>query len=207
MKRGLFITFEGIDGAGKTTQIKLLQEYLISKKQPVRLSREPGGTRIGDKIRALILDKSNTDMCPMTELLLYYASRAQHIERVIAPALAQGECVICDRFYDSSYAYQQLGRGIDKKALDALTSMVAENYRPDITFLLDISPEVSAQRLHTRGNELDRLEEENQKFKEKVRQGFLAQAALEPDRVKLLDATLPAADIFAQIKEYINKLI
>ncbi len=207
MKRGLFITFEGIDGAGKTTQIKLLQEYLISKKQPVRLSREPGGTPIGDKIRALILDKSNTDMCPMTELLLYYASRAQHIERVIAPALAQGECVICDRFYDSSYAYQQLGRGIDKKALDALTSMVAENYRPDITFLLDISPEVSAQRLHTRGNELDRLEEENQKFKEKVRQGFLAQAALEPDRVKLLDATLPAADIFAQIKEYINKLI
>mgnify|MGYP005769793939 CR=1 FL=1 len=207
MKRGLFITFEGIDGAGKTTQIKLLQEYLISKKQPVRLSREPGGTRIGDKIRALILDKSNTDMCPMTELLLYYASRAQHIERVIAPALAQGECVICDRFYDSSYAYQQLGRGIDKKALDALTSMVAENYRPDITFLLDISPEVSAQRLHTRGNELDRLEEENQKFKEKVRQGFLAQAALEPDRVKLLDATSPAADIFAQIKEYINKLI
>lgn len=207
MKRGLFITFEGIDGAGKTTQIKLLQEYLISKKQPVRLSREPGGTPIGDKIRALILDKSNTDMCPMTELLLYYASRAQHIERVIAPALAQGECVICDRFYDSSYAYQQLGRGIDKKALDALTSMVAENYRPDITFLLDISPEVSAQRLHTRGNELDRLEEENQKFKEKVRQGFLAQAALEPDRVKLLDATSPAADIFAQIKEYINKLI
>ena len=207
MKRGLFITFEGIDGAGKTTQIKLLQEYLISKKQPVRLSREPGGTPIGDKIRALILDKSNTDMCPMTELLLYYASRAQHIERVIAPALAQGECVICDRFYDSSYAYQQLGRGIDKKALDVLTSMVAENYRPDITFLLDISPEVSAQRLHTRGNELDRLEEENQKFKEKVRQGFLAQAALEPDRVKLLDATLPAADIFAQIKEYINKLI
>lgn len=207
MKRGLFITFEGIDGAGKTTQIKLLQEYLISKKQPVRLSREPGGTPIGDKIRALILDKSNTDMCPMTELLLYYASRAQHIERVIAPALAQGECVICDRFYDSSYAYQQLGRGIDKKALDALTSMVAENYRPDITFLLDISPEVSAQRLHTRGNELDRLEEENQKFKVKVRQGFLAQAALEPDRVKLLDATLPAADIFAQIKEYINKLI
>ena len=207
MKRGLFITFEGIDGAGKTTQIKLLQEYLISKKQPVRLSREPGGTPIGDKIRALILDKSNTDMCPMTELLLYYASRAQHIEQVIAPALAQGECVICDRFYDSSYAYQQLGRGIDKKALDALTSMVAENYRPDITFLLDISPEVSAQRLHTRGNELDRLEEENQKFKEKVRQGFLAQAALEPDRVKLLDATLPAADIFAQIKEYINKLI
>lgn len=88
-----------------------------------------------------------------------------------------------------------------------MTSMVAENYRPDITFLLDISPEVSAQRLHTRGNELDRLEEENQKFKEKVRQGFLAQAALEPDRVKLLDATLPAADIFAQIKEYINKLI
>ena len=149
MKRGLFITFEGIDGAGKTTQIKLLQEYLISKKQPVRLSREPGGTPIGDKIRALILDKSNTDMCPMTELLLYYASRAQHIERVIAPALAQGECVICDRFYDSSYAYQQLGRGIDKKALDALTSMVAENYRPDITFLLDISPEVSAPVSYT----------------------------------------------------------
>lgn len=115
MKRGLFITFEGIDGAGKTTQIKLLQEYLISKKQPVRLSREPGGTRIGDKIRALILDKSNTDMCPMTELLLYYASRAQHIERVIAPALAQGECVICDRFYDSSYATSSLAEALTKR--------------------------------------------------------------------------------------------
>lgn len=207
MKRGLFITFEGIDGAGKTTQIKLLQEYLISKKLSVRLSREPGGTPLGDKIRTLILDKNNADMCPMTELLLYYASRAQHIEQVIAPALEHGECVICDRFYDSSYAYQQLGRGIDKKALDALTCMVAEEFHPDITFLLDISPEVSAQRLHTRGNELDRLEEENQKFKEKVRQGFLSQAALEPNRIKIIDASLPVEEIFQQIKEHTNKLI
>ena len=199
MKKGLFITFEGMDGAGKTTQIRLLKAHLEAKGHFVLLTREPGGTPISDQIRALILDVNNTGMDPMAELLLYYASRAQHIQEVILPALKKGVTVICDRFYDSSYAYQQSGRAISRAVLDQLNEMVVQDCRPDITFLLDLPEDESKNRLNSRATEPDRLELENAAFRKRVRQGFLAQAASEPDRIQVVDASGSVEEIFAHI--------
>ena len=207
MKKGLFITFEGMDGAGKTTQIRLLKAHLEAKGHPVLLTREPGGTPISDRIRALILDVNNTGMDPMAELLLYYASRAQHIQEVILPSLKKGVTVICDRFYDSSYAYQQSGRAIDKAVLDRLNEMVVKDCRPDVTFLLDLPEAESESRLNSRGTQPDRLELENAAFRQRVRQGFLAQAAAEPDRIRVVDASGSVEEIFSSIAGTMEQML
>ena len=199
MKKGIFITFEGIDGAGKSTQRNMLRSYLEKKGKTVVVTREPGGTDIGGKIRALLLDRTNTGMCGMAELLLYYADRAQHINEFILPELNAGKCVICDRYYDSSYAYQLAGRGIDISALDELNDMVVKNVKPDATFLLDISPDSSESRIVSRGGEKDRMEEEAYSFKCSVRNGFIEQAKLHPERIHVIDAMQSPEKIFDEI--------
>ena len=206
MKKGLFITFEGIDGAGKSTQINMLRDYLEKKGISVVITREPGGTDIGNKIRTILLDKENTALSATAELLLYYADRAQHINECIVPALESGKYVICDRYYDSSYAYQRAGRGIDISVLDKLNSIVVKNAEPDITFLLDISLASSESRITSRGEARDRLEAESNTFKQNVREGFLEQARRSPDRIRTINAMQSPDKIFEDILHELNDI-
>ncbi len=186
--KGIFISFEGIEGTGKTIQSKLLYEYLTKKGYELTLTEEPGGTRIGLKIRDLLLSVENKGMTSLAELLLYNASRAQHIQEVILPVMNKGAIVITDRFTDSTVAYQGYGRGIDLNIINSLKRMVAADLQPDITILLDLDVEVGLRR--NRGiNKMDRLELEDVEFHKRVRNGYLDIATKEPERIKLIDAS------------------
>lgn len=205
MNKGLLITFEGIDGSGKTTQIRHFIENLRNSAIPHILFREPGGTPIGEKIREILLDKSNSGMCAITELLLYSASRHQLSRELIRPALESGKVVICDRFYDSTTVYQGYGRGIDLDFIKALNRIATENLIPDLTFVFDIPVEERAQRFGTR--DLDRLEQEDQSFQEKIRQGFLQLAKLEPARILLIDGTKTEESVSKDVWLCFEKLL
>jgi dTMP kinase len=197
-KKGVFISFEGIEGTGKTKQSKLLYAFLKKRGYKVLLTGEPGGTRIGLKIRDLLLSVENRKMTPVSELLLYNASRAQHIKEVIIPALKKGFIVITDRFTDSTKAYQGYGRGIDLKLIDLLEKIVTEDVRPDLTLLLDLDVEIGLKR-NRHINKTDRLELEDIKFHKRVRKGYLKIAAKEPERIKLIDASGSIEEIHQKI--------
>jgi dTMP kinase len=191
--KGSLITFEGTEGSGKSTQLSMLAERLLSEGWSVRTVREPGGTPIGEEIRhTLKHSAANQAMTPEAELLLMNASRAQLVREVIRPALAQGQIVLCDRFYDSTTAYQGYGRGLDLKVLKAVIDFAVGETRPDLTLLLVVPPEVSATRLRARQATMpfvrDRLEEADASFFERVARGYRAMAAAEPQRVKLIEA-------------------
>lgn len=205
---GRFITFEGGEGSGKTTQIRLLAAWLTEQGYDVLTTREPGGTRIGDAIRALLLDPSYTEMRPETEILLFSAARAQIVGQVIRPHLARGGIVLCDRFADSTLAYQGYGRQLDLETLRQITSFATGNLVPDLTICLDLPVEVGLQR--KRGGdraEWTRMEQEQIAFHERVRRGFLALAAAEPQRWLVLDATRPAEEIQATIRQRVAKYL
>ncbi len=205
MEKGLFITFEGTDGSGKTTQIKLLQEYMRTKERQVVLSREPGGTRVSEIIRDIILEPENKEIVPLTEMILYAASRAQHVAEVIDPAIRAGKIVICDRYVDSSYAYQGGGRGMDLKIIADVNRIAINGTVPDITFFLDIDPEISIRRrIDSTG--ADRIEQEKLDFHRRVYDGYKKLSILYPDRIKTIDATRSIEEISAQINEYIDEL-
>jgi dTMP kinase len=192
--KGLFITFEGTEGCGKSTQAILLQDRLREWGHHVRLFREPGGTPIGEEIRhTLKHSHANAAMTPEAELLLMNASRAQLVREQIRPALARGEIIICDRFYDSTTAYQGFGRQLDRETVRRIIEVAVGDTRPEVTLLLDIPPEVSAERLRSRQATMpfvrDRLEEGDREFFERVAQGYRAIAAEETRRVRVLDAT------------------
>jgi len=187
MQKGLFITFEGIDGSGKTTQINRFIAALERHNIPYILVREPGGTPIGEKIRDILLDVSHREMCAETEILLYSASRFQLTEQLIRPALTAGKVVVCDRFYDSTTAYQGYGRGIDLDFVEHLNAFATGSLRPDLTFLLDVSLEERTDRIHQKTK--DRLEEEHSDFQARVRGGFLEIAAKEPARWVVIDGS------------------
>jgi len=204
--KGIFISFEGIEGTGKTIQSKLLCEYLTKKGYKVQLTEEPGGTRIGLKIRELLLSVEHKKMTSLTELLLYNASRAQHVEEFILPAVNSGTIVITDRFTDSTVAYQGYGRGIDLNLIYSLEKIVTAGLRPDITILLDLDVEVGLKR--NRGiNKLDRLELEDIEFHKKVRSGYLELATKEPERIKLIDASHGIEEIHSKIVSIIMNFI
>ncbi len=200
-KRNLFITFEGTEGSGKSTQIKRAAVYLKKKGLKVLLLREPGGTRVSEAIREVILDKTLKEMTSETELLLYLAARAQIIKEKIRPALEKGVTVICDRFEDSTLAYQGFGRGFQIQRIEALSQwLVRGSLKPDMTFLLDIDPRLGMKR----GGRQDRIERESLVFHRKVRQGFLKLAAKHPRRFVVMDA-LQSRDAIAQkIKERLD---
>lgn len=205
MEKGLFITFEGTDGSGKTTQIKLLQEYMRTKERQVVLSREPGGTRVSEIIRDIILEPDNKEIVPLTEMILYAASRAQHVAEVIDPAIRAGKIVICDRYVDSSYAYQGGGRGMDLKIIADVNRIAINGTVPDITFFLDIDPEISIRRrINSTG--ADRIEQEKLDFHRRVYDGYKKLSILYPDRIKTIDATRSIEEISTQINEYIDEL-
>ncbi len=202
MNKGILITFEGIDGSGKTTQINELIHRLDQRNIEYQLFREPGGTRIGEKIRDILLDKDHSNMLPITELLLYSASRYQLTMRSIIPALNAGKVVICDRFYDSTTAYQGYGRGIDIEFIKRLNAVATKSLIPDKTFILDVSLEERLQRLGEKN--LDRLEQEAIAFHKKVREGFIAMAQEEPERMILIDGNRPSGEISKDIWNYVK---
>ena len=189
---GKFITLEGAEGAGKSSLMSAISEWLAAKGLEVLTSREPGGTPVGEVLRDLLLDPKHP-ITPMTELALMFASRAQHIEEIIKPALAKGVWVICDRFTDSSYAYQGSGRGFNLESISAFEALTIDNYAPDLTLLLDIPVELGLQRAAQVG-EPDRFEREAMEFFQKVRAGFLARAETE-QRIKVIDASADKADV------------
>ena len=190
--KGLFVTFEGIDGSGKSTQVTSLRRSLEDKGIQVIVIREPGGTRIGEKIRSILLDKANTDMSSRTELMLYEAARSQIVDEVILPSLKEGKVVICDRFFDSTIAYQGYARGVDLEAINLLNQFAAGGLQPDLTFLLDLPVKAALDRIHIRVGEKDRLELEGYAFMENVRSGYLAWAG-KNKRIVTLDAMSPAS--------------
>lgn len=199
--RGRFITFEGIDGAGKSTQIEVVANALRARGLPLVITREPGGTRLGESLRALIL---NEPMTPAAETLLLFAARAEHLERVIRPALGAGTWVLCDRFTDATYAYQAGGRGISPERIAALEHWVHPELRPDLTLLFDVPPDVAARRLaHARS--ADRFEAEQVDFFAAVRRAYLARAAEQPQRFIVIDGNQPADVIGARLFELMQR--
>lgn len=192
MKRGYFISFEGPDGAGKSTQIEFLKQYLEDRGLEYIFTREPGGTKISEKIREMLLDKENSDMTARTEALLYAASRAQLVEKVIEPALKEGKIVVSDRYIDSSIAYQGFGRDLGPKVTE-INKFAVNELEPDLTFLMMISPDDVKERLDQ--DNLDRLESEDLEFKKKVLEGFESVAEEYRFRVRVIDATLSKEEI------------
>ncbi|MCR4437805.1 MAG: dTMP kinase [candidate division KSB1 bacterium] len=203
---GLLITFEGIDGAGKSVQAEALRQWLEAAKQrAVLLLRDPGTSPIAEQIRRILLDRTNGAMSPWTELLLYEAARAQLVEECIKPALALGKVVICDRFYDSATAYQGYGRQLDLAAVMQANRIGACGLVPDLTILLDLDVEVALQRKGRLA--LDRLEQEERAFHERVRQGYLALARAEPDRVKVVQGDRAVGTIAAEIRQLVTAVL
>lgn len=206
LKNGLFITFEGIEGSGKSTQAKMLASALAEVGYDIVVTHEPGGTVISDRIRALLLDPEHTDMDATTELLLYAAARAQHLARKIRPALARGAVVVCDRFSDSTVAYQGFGRGISRDLLDAVDAVATGHIRPHLTVLCNLDVRQGLERNRT-ANKRDRLELEAIEFHEKVRAGFLTLAQEEPDRFHVVDASQPVDVLAAEILTHVKKVL
>lgn len=206
MKRGLFITTEGTDGSGKTTQIKLIESYLKEKGFEVVVTREPGGTAIGEKIRSIILDTENSDMSYITEMMLYASARAQLVNELIKPSLEVGKVVICDRFIDSSYVYQGFGRNIDIELIERVNNIALDGVRPDITLFFDIDPEVALKR-RIQSTGADRIEQEAMDFHKKVYSGYKKLVSMYPDRIKAIESNRSIQEIFVDAKEQIDKIL
>ncbi|HSM55975.1 MAG TPA: dTMP kinase [Candidatus Sulfomarinibacteraceae bacterium] len=201
----MFITFEGPDGSGKTTQIALLANFLREQGFSVLTTREPGGTAIGDQIRACLHDVRNTGMTAAAEILLYSASRAQLVQETIRPALAEGRIVLCDRYADSTLAYQGHGRGLSLDDLTYITRFATGDLRPDLTFLLDLDAEAGLQRRETGGDEINRMDMQSASFYQRVREGYRKMAADEPERWIVLDADRPVNAIQCDVREAVTE--
>ncbi len=219
--KGKFITFDGIEGTGKGTQIKLLHPYLLSKGLDVLLTREPGGTHIGSKLRRILVEPETTEekLLPLTELFTYAADRAQHIDYRVRPAIEAGKLVLCDRFADASFAYQGYGRGINIELIKRITGIAVAGLDgkskvwPDLTFLIDLAPEIGVGRAKRReiertdGNAETRFEDEEYAFHERVREGYLALARKEPNRYRIFNGDQAPEKIHAQIVETLEDYI
>lgn len=201
--RGRFVTFEGGEGCGKSTQVKRLAEHLRSKGVEVVLTREPGGTRLAELIRGLLKDEREDPPCDRSELLLFLAARAQLVRNVIVPALDSGKWVLSDRFSDSTFAYQGYGRGLPLDSLRLMNCFACEGLKPDLTLLLDVRPDVAAARMRRReaatNTSADRIELAGDDFHSRLRAGFLELAKAEPDRMKVIDANGSSDEVWAQI--------
>lgn len=205
MARGLFITVEGGEGAGKSTQIAAIKEWLEIRGHQVVITREPGGTELGEKIREVLLHHAG-EIGAEPEVLLVFAARAEHLARVIRPALAAGKTVLCDRFTDATYAYQGGGRGISVERIAALEDWVQGELRPDLTLLLDVPAPLGLDRAARRGR-LDRFEREQLGFFEKVRAAYLVAAAREPKRIHVIDASRSEAEVTQSVRAVLEKVV
>lgn len=203
--KGLFITFEGLDGSGKTTQIALLADYLKRKGREVITTIEPGGTNLGDRIRQILLDKNNAGMSNKAETFLFEASRAELVSKVIAPALGSGKIIICDRFFDSTIAYQGIARGLGVEKVMELSLWATDGIVPDLTFLLSVDVEGGEKRLSGSSKNRDRIESEEEKFKQRIFDGYIELARKYSGRIVLIDAKQEIKTIFSQIRERVDK--
>lgn len=201
----MFVTFEGADGSGKTTQIALLAEFLREKGFSVLTTREPGGTPIGDQIRTCLHDVRNTAMTPEAEILLYSASRAQLVQEVIRPALDAGHIVLCDRYADSTMAYQGYGRGLNRADLAQITRFATGDLKPDLTILLDMEAEAGLQRRSKGGDEMNRMDLQTAAFYRRVREGYLTMAAAEPQRWLIIDADRAVDEVQCDIRKAVQE--
>jgi dTMP kinase len=208
MTQGRFITLEGIEGAGKSTVARIVCEWLRARSIPARLTREPGGTPLAERVRQVVLERGAETLSPVTETLLMFAARGIHLENLIRPTLARGEWVICDRFTDATRAYQGNGRGVDSTLIDSLASAVHGGLQPDRTLLLDLPPAVGLTRARQRsGMAADRFEAETEAFFTRVRAGYLDLARREPRRFVVIDAALPLPQVEAQVMKVLEGLL
>lgn len=205
MKRGLFITVEGTDGSGKTTQIGFINDYFKNAGYDVLLTREPGGTRVSEKVRLIVLEPDHTEMGNITEFLLYSAARAQLVHEVIKPSLEKGMIVVCDRYVDSSYAYQGYGRGLDLKALESISDFAVGGLIPDMTFFFDMDPETALKRRFA-STQSDRIENERLEFHRRVHSGYVKLAEKYPERIKRIYAGDSAESIWAKVRVILDKI-
>jgi len=206
MKKGLLITIEGMDGSGKTTQINMIRDYISEKGYNVVLVREPGSTKISEKIRDIILDPANGTMAATTEMLLYASARAQLVAEVIKPAIENGSVVVCDRFIDSSIAYQGFGRGIDINTIMDVNMAAMDGMMPNITFFIDISPEVALKR-RMASSTADRIEQERMEFHMKAYEGYKRLANLYPERIKTIDGNRTVEEISQEIRKWLDTVV
>jgi len=204
---GKFISLEGIEGAGKSTQLTFIADYLRDKGIDVLVTREPGGTQLGEQIRDLLLTPRAEKMTDDAELLLMFAARVQHVQQKVLPALQNGQWVVSDRFVDATFAYQGGGRGIAFDRIEALANWSLQGFSTDLTFLFDLPVAVGQQRVSNRGNAKDRIEMEKHSFFDKVRQCYLQVAAVEPQRVKIIDAAESVGNIQQQLTAHLNQLL
>lgn len=204
--KGQFITVEGTEGVGKSTNMAFIEEWLIKSGKELIVTREPGGTELGEKLRAVLLDAKEQSMCDDTELLLMFAARSQHLQEVILPALNTGNWVLCDRFTDSTYAYQGGGRGIELSRIAQLEQWVQGALRPDMTFILDLPIDIGLERAGNRSAP-DRFELEKHDFFNKVRDTFLTRAAAQPDRYSIIDASPSISDVQQSIQTVLEKMV
>jgi dTMP kinase len=211
MKQGLFITLEGIDGAGKSSQLRLLAQHLKKRGLTVRITREPGGTKVGERIRKILLASATTRLAPLAELALMYAARAEHLQEVIRPALAKGEIVVSDRYNDASLAYQGYGRELGVETVRAFDRIVCARTQPDLTIVLDLAPRLSLERAQGRQSwrksKQQRFELQGMDFHKRVREGYLAIARKEPRRVKVVRANGPVAEVQAEIRKLVDAFL
>ena len=204
--KGRFITVEGTEGVGKSTNMAFIEEWLLKTGKELVITREPGGTDLGEKLRSVLLDAKEQSMCDDTELLLMFAARAQHLHEVIEPALASGKWVLCDRFTDATYAYQGGGRGIDMSRISQLEQWVQGDLRPDMTLILDLPVDVGLERAGKRSAP-DRFELEKHDFFNKVRQSFLDRAAVNPERYAVIDASPTIDKVQKSIQAVLEKMV
>ncbi|WP_417549447.1 dTMP kinase [Methylophaga sp.] len=203
---GKFISIEGIEGAGKSTQLQFITEYLRSRGKQVVVTREPGGTPLGEEIREVLLKPTDQSMAEETELLLMFAARAEHIKQVIQPALERGDWVLSDRFVDATFAYQGGGRGINEQRIGELADWTLQGCHTDVTFLFDLPVALGQTRVEQRQQQKDRFEQEKQVFFERVRNCYLARAKAEPQRIKLIDASQSIEAIQQQLSRHLDEL-
>lgn len=208
----MFITFEGIEGSGKSTQIRRADAYLRDRSVDVRLTREPGGTPIGSRIRALLLDPESKGLDHQAELLLYMADRVQHVHTLIQPALAAGSVVLCDRYFDATVVYQGAGRGIDRAFILELYRLTLGNFKPDLTLLFDLPPRTGLARAWeeidsgSRSARETRFEKESIEFHEAIRAGYLTLAEEEPDRFRVIDASQPVESVWDVVQTHLDRI-
>lgn len=204
---GKFITLEGTEGAGKSTNLIFIKDWLSNHNIDVLTTREPGGTEIGEAVREILLNTNHTEMTPETELMLMFSARNQHIQEKIIPALEAGKWVVSDRFTDASYAYQGAARGVEYQRIAELEQWVQQGFRPNMTFVFDLSIEEGMKRVKSRGEQTDRFEQEQKSFFEKVRKSYLHRASQSPKKYKVLDASNSLNHVQQQIEQTLKELI
>jgi dTMP kinase len=211
MQHGLFITLDGVDGTGKSTQLRRLAQHLKKRGLAVRATREPGGTKVGERIRKILLASTTSQLAPLAELALIYAARAQHLQQVIRPALARGEIVVSDRYNDASLAYQGYGRKLGAQVVQAFDRIICARTQPDLTIVLDLPPRLALKRAQgresRRKSKQQRFELQGMRFHKRVRDAYLAIARQEPRRVKVVQADRPVAEVQAEIRQLVDAFL